>query len=130
MCNKRKVPPYFTFCLLCRNTNITYNIIFLVYHTYLHGIRLHRVNGSPVYEVLQEHNGLWLITLQLVLIPQGLGQGLTHLLFIQALSCEHSELTIHSGLQFGGIPIYSTKQEHTGWLLTTWHWLFGPHGDG
>lgn len=71
------------------------------------------VNGSPVNENLQEHIGLWLITLQLVFVPHGPGQGLTHFCLIHALSCGHSALPTHSGLQFGGEPTYSGKHEHT-----------------
>lgn len=82
---------------------------------------MHIVNGSPVYEALHEHIGLWFITLQFVFLPQGPGQGSTHFCLIQALSCEHSELTMHSGRQFGGAPIYSGKHEHTAWLLMALH---------
>lgn len=88
------------------------------------------MKGSPVYEVLQEHIGLWLIILQLEFTPQGLGQGLIHLLLTQALSFGHSELTTHSGRQFGGYPTYPNKQEHATWPLTFLHWLLGPHGEG
>lgn len=88
------------------------------------------VNGSPVYDGLQEHMGLWFITLQLAFTPHGFGHGFSHLLLTQALSCGHSVLTTHSGRQLGGAPIYSAKQEHTAWLLIDLHWLFGPQGDG
>lgn len=71
---------------------------------YLQITRVHSVKGSPVCEFLHEHMGLWFITLQLALTPQGFGQGFTHLLFMHALSRGHSELTIHSGRQFGGVP--------------------------
>lgn len=64
-------------------------------------------------EDLHEHIGLWLITLQLVFVPQGPGQGFVHFCLIQALSCGHSELTTHSGRQLGGAPMYSGKHEHT-----------------
>lgn len=37
---------------------------------------------------------------------------------------------MHSGLQPGGDPINSGKQEQTAWLLTSRHRLFGPHGFG
>lgn len=57
-----------------------------------------------MYEYLHEHIGLWFIILHSVLTPQGFGQGFTHLLFSQALSRGHSELTTHSGRQFGGTP--------------------------
>ena len=50
---------------------------------------------------------------------------------MHALSDEQSELTTHSGLQFGGVPIISGRQEQ-------WHLspiclgglLFGPQGLG
>lgn len=37
---------------------------------------------------------------------------------------------IHSGLQFGGDPMNSGKQEQEGVSPFTWHWELGPHGDG
>jgi hypothetical protein len=39
-------------------------------------------------------------------------------------------LLTHSGLQFGGAPINSGKQEHDGKLFTTRHCALGPQGDG
>lgn len=66
-----------------------------------------------MYVGLQVHIGLWFITLQSVFVPQGPGHGLTHRALRQALSREHSELTTHSGRQFGGEPTYSDKQEQT-----------------
>lgn len=42
----------------------------------------------------------------------------------------HSLLLIHSGLQFGGEPINSDKQEQDGESPWTLHWEFGPQGDG
>jgi len=42
----------------------------------------------------------------------------------------HSLLLIHSGLQLGGEPINSDKQEHDGDSPCTLHWEFGPQGDG
>lgn len=42
----------------------------------------------------------------------------------------HSLLAIHSGLQFGGEPIKSIRQEQDGLSLTTLHSAFGPQGDG
>lgn len=43
---------------------------------------------------------------------------------------EHSLLLTHSGLQLGGSPINSGKQEHEYALFTTSHLLLSPHGDG
>lgn len=37
---------------------------------------------------------------------------------------------MHSGLQFGGEPIYSTSHEQTAIPFTSLHRLFSPHGDG
>jgi len=37
---------------------------------------------------------------------------------------------MHSGLQFGGEPIKSGKQEHEGDCPLTWHCELGPHGEG
>lgn len=49
---------------------------------------------------------------------------------MQDLSGGHSELTVHSGLQLGGLPKYVGKQEQTAWPLISRQALFGPHGDG
>lgn len=49
---------------------------------------------------------------------------------MHALSTEHSELTVHSGRQPGGLPKYPGKQEQTETSPLDLHWLFGPHGDG
>lgn len=37
---------------------------------------------------------------------------------------------MHSGLQFGGLPINVGTQEHDGELPISRHSAFGPHGDG
>lgn len=39
-------------------------------------------------------------------------------------------MLIHSGRQFGGIPMNSGEQEQDGVSRTTEHCAFGPHGDG
>lgn len=49
---------------------------------------------------------------------------------MQAKLLKQSELLAHSGLQFGGEPIYSFKHEQDGESPTAWHCEFGPHGDG
>jgi hypothetical protein len=49
---------------------------------------------------------------------------------MHALSLAQSEFIVHSGLQFGGDPMYVSMQEHIGTLLVTWHSELGPHGDG
>lgn len=57
-------------------------------------------------------------------------QGFLHFILIQAKLIWHSLLLIHSGLQFGGEPMNSAKQEHDGDWPWTLHWEFGPQGDG
>lgn len=76
------------------------------------------------------HNGLWFITLQFALCPQTPGHGSTHFLFIHAKFVGHSALVVHSGRHMGGFPMKDGKHEHTAWLLSSLHWLFGPHGEG
>lgn len=49
---------------------------------------------------------------------------------MQASSFGHSLLAMHSGLQFGGLPINSFKQAHDGELPTSLQMELGPHGDG
>lgn len=94
------------------------------------GIGKHTVKGSPVKSILQAQIGLWLTILQIVLTPQVPIQGSTHFLFLHARFREHSELNTHSGLQPGGLPTYSGRQEQTAWLFITRHWLLGPQGEG
>lgn len=57
-------------------------------------------------------------------------QGLTHFRLTQALFNGHSLFTTHSGLQAGGFPTNSGKQEQIAAPLLSLHWLFGPHGFG
>lgn len=49
---------------------------------------------------------------------------------MQAKLLAHSELLMHSGRQFGGVPLYSGKHEQEGASLTTLHCAFGPQGEG
>jgi hypothetical protein len=49
---------------------------------------------------------------------------------MQALCDEQSELTKHSGLQFGAEPIIFGRHPHWACPETTWHCELGPHGDG
>ena len=58
------------------------------------------------------------------------GQGSLHFWLMHAKWLEHSLLLIHSGLQFGGEPRKSGKQEHDGLSPDTLHWALGPQGDG
>lgn len=88
------------------------------------------VNGSPVYPLMQLQNGLWLTTLHLALRPQVPGHGSRHFWFKQARCGAHSELDVHSGLHVGGLPTYPWIQAQIACWLTSWHWLFGPQGDG
>lgn len=89
-----------------------------------------RTNGSPLKPMLQLQIALWLTVWQRAFIPHVPGQGSLHFWLMHDLSCEHSELTTHSGRQFGGAPVNSGKHEQTAWLFTSRHWLFKPHGDG
>lgn len=91
---------------------------------------MHRINGSPVWLGGQVHIGLCLITTHLASTPHEPLQGSIHFWLLQALFKEQSELTKHSGLQSGGLPIKSGIHVHTAWPLTSLHWLFCPHGDG
>lgn len=49
---------------------------------------------------------------------------------MQARLSAHSLLLIHSGLQFGGLPINSGKHVQTGASLTSLQMALGPQGDG
>ena len=64
---------------------------------------------------------------EMITIP---GQGSRHFWLRQAVTWEQSELTTHSGLQSGGFPIYSGRQEQTHTPFTSRCWLFGPQGLG
>ena len=89
-----------------------------------------RINGSPVRRFGQLQIGLWLMTSHFAPIPHVPGQGFLHFWLLHASFWAHSELTTHSGLHVGGLPIYPGTQEHTAWPLISRHWLLGPHGDG
>lgn len=49
---------------------------------------------------------------------------------MQAWLLGHSEFLIHSGLQLGGVPIYSDKQAQEAWPFILRHSEYGPQGDG
>lgn len=70
------------------------------------------------------------MTSHLAFRPHVPEHGLAHLNLWHALFCGHSALTVHSGLQFGGEPIYSSTQEQTATPFASRHLLLGPHGDG
>lgn len=66
-----------------------------------------------MYPLEQLHIGLWFITWQRAFCPHVPGHGSVHFLLIHALSCGHSELTTHSGLQVGGVPMLPVAHEQT-----------------
>lgn len=74
--------------------------------------------------------GVWLTTLQSAFKPQLPGQGSLHFWLIHARCNAHSLLLIHSGRQFGGVPVNSGKHEHDGASPIALHWALGPHGFG
>lgn len=49
---------------------------------------------------------------------------------MQALLLGHSGLMVHSGLQFGGLPMYVGRQEHDGDPPMSLHWELRPQGVG
>lgn len=63
------------------------------------------VKGSPVYPSGHVQIGVWFITLHKAPVPQEPGQGSLHFSLIHARLLVHSELSTHSGLQFGGFPM-------------------------
>lgn len=63
--------------------------------------------------------GMWLTTVQTAERPQEPGQGSLHLRLMHAIWLAHSVLLIHSGLQFGGVPMNSGLHEQDGELLMT-----------
>ena len=70
------------------------------------------------------------MTLHWAPVPQEPGQGSRHFSRMQAKLLGQSGLMVHSGLQFGGVPIYVGKQEQEGVLPTLRHCELGPHGFG
>lgn len=68
--------------------------------------------------------------MQTAFVPHTPGQGSIHFLFMQALFTGHSELTTHSGLHPGGVPMNSGKQEQIATPSLSLHTLSGPQGDG
>lgn len=87
-------------------------------------------NGSPRNPWGQLQIGLWFTTWQFALTPQVPGHGSIHFWLAQAWLREHSLLTIHSGWQKGGDPLYCGRHEQTATLDDMRHRLFGPQGDG
>lgn len=73
---------------------------------------------------------MWLTTWHSALLPHIPGHGSLHFWLIHAKWLAHSLLLIHSGLQLGGAPMYSGKQEQEGLSPDALHWEYGPHGVG
>lgn len=90
----------------------------------------HATKGSPVYSCGHKQLGVWLTTRHCASKPQAPTQGFLHLLFIQAIWFGHSLLLVHSGRQFGGVPINSEAHEQEGELCIDLHIELGPHGEG
>lgn len=88
------------------------------------------MNGFPIKLETHAQLGIWLTTLHSALCPQSSGHGSLHFWLIQAIWLLHSLLLIHSGLQFGGDPLNSGKQEQDGVLSKGLHIELGPHGFG
>lgn len=63
-------------------------------------------------------------------MPHKPGQGSLHFCRMQAILAGHSALIVHSGLQFGGLPLYVGKQEHDGIPPISRHSENAPQGDG
>jgi len=49
---------------------------------------------------------------------------------MQAMFEGQSDPSRHSGRQLGTEPIILAWHPHWAWPDTTWHWEFGPQGDG
>lgn len=49
---------------------------------------------------------------------------------MQALALGHSAFMVHSGRQFGGLPMYVAIQEQDGTFPVSRQMELGPHGDG
>lgn len=91
---------------------------------------IHCMNGSPLNPFLHVHIATWLIVLHSAFTLQIPGHGSAHFLFIQAKWFGHSLLLTHSGLQLGGVPMKSDKQEQEGDWLFSRQIEFGPQGFG
>lgn len=132
----------------CSCTKIIYEWIFLTlvfltvkitadhYYKFKNDIKVslhmgwHLMKGLPVSPGGQLQIGLWLLTWHQAPTPQVPGQGSLHFWFAQASLRLQSELTTHSGLQDGGLPMNPGTHEHTACSLMSRHWLLGPQGDG
>lgn len=68
--------------------------------------------------------------MQLAFRPHEPGHGSRHFWVMQALLLGHSGLIVHSGRQFGGLPIKESRQEQEGTPPMSLHCALEPHGDG
>lgn len=91
---------------------------------------LHLTNGSPTAPFSHSQMAMWSTTEHLALSPQAFAHGSTHFRFMQAKFRAQSEFTLHSGRQYGGIPLNSGKHEHDGLPLSGRHLELGPQGLG
>lgn len=71
-----------------------------------------------------------MITTHSAFEPQDPSQGLTHFSRTQARLLGHSSSYIHSGRQFGALPIYPGWHEQAGVSPTMRHCECGPQGEG
>lgn len=60
------------------------------------------------------HIGMWFNTWQRAFEPHEPGHGSLHFSLIQATLLGQSAFIVHSGLQFGGDPIYDGRHVHEG----------------
>ena len=58
------------------------------------------------------------------------GQGSTHFLLMHELLVGQSEFKMHSGRQFGAVPIILARQAHWACPETTEHCALAPQGGG
>lgn len=73
---------------------------------------------------------MWEVVRHIALFPQLPMQGSEHLLCMQAKSNGHSEFIVHSGLQFGGLPMKLLEQAQTAFNPLRRQIELGPHGEG
>lgn len=88
------------------------------------------MKGSPKYPCGQIHIAEWLTTRHSAFVPHAFIQGSLHFCLMHARCGAHSLLLIHSGLQYGGCPLYSSLHVQDGLLFLTSQIELGPQGDG
>lgn len=84
----------------------------------------------PVKPGEQEQLTALLITLHSAFSPHDPGQGSWHFELIQDIVDGQSGFITHSGLQFGGVPMYDGRHAHSRLLFTFRQREFGPQVDG